>query len=192
MIPAAYIFKPICSCSKQLGSLQKNFEERTRKKLPFNVATDMGLTRMCCRNSVLNSSLYFIKASDIGRIVDECGHIEKHFTSTNSNPDVKYSEDSKPCIFFQLVPDFPLLPGETRFEAVRSDIVISDAITDKPTYSQINGIGGFKDPEDQTSLIEPSIINLGLKPQDTRLQLLNGGIPVSLPTFQEGEAPPTF
>jgi DNA-directed RNA polymerase subunit N (RpoN/RPB10) len=192
MIPAAYIFKPICSCSKQLGSLQKDFEERTRAKLPFDVATDMGLTRMCCRNSVLNSSLYFIKASDIGRIIDECGHIEKHSTSIDSNPDVKYSEDSKPCIFSKPVPDFPLLPGETRFEAVRSDIVISDAVTDAPTYAQIHGIGGFKDPEEQVSLIKPSIINLGLQPQDPRLQLLNGGIPASLPIFQDGEAPPTF
>ena len=69
---AAKIFQPRCSCSRQLGCRQEEFESRIDQDNKFHmVARDMFQMRLCCINSVTNSTMYHVRITDIARVIND-------------------------------------------------------------------------------------------------------------------------
>lgn len=127
MARVALIFPPLCSCSKQIGSLQQEFELKAAaedttiaasggvsKTHLSRVMDTMGLIKMCCRSAVANCPMYFVRSTNIDRFVDEIGIPGPggaHLSTQGSTP---------PIQFKTLPPPFPLLPGELA-PSVRSE-----------------------------------------------------------------------
>lgn len=131
MARIALIFPPLCSCSKQIGALQQEFEIRaaselassgispdSRREIPeldglrkthlARAMDSMGLTKMCCRSAIANCPMYFIRSTDQDRFIDEIG-----IPGPDGPAQVNPSKMSTPLIQLRVLPPaFPLLPGE--------------------------------------------------------------------------------
>lgn len=105
-----------CSCSRQIGAYQMDIEaaviSEIRNPQPnpnieqsplARVLDRFGFDKMCCRSSIMNSPLYFVRSTDIDRFLNETGETVKtegeDFPTTTPLIDV-------------VVPPFPILPGE--------------------------------------------------------------------------------
>ena len=98
----APIFQDRCSNNHPIGIHQHEFEMLALTGLkPHEVATKMGMMKMCCRNAVLNFSVYFIYEVDNKRFVDKSSFEN---ITIGSTPLIEFTK--KP-------PEFPLLPGDT-------------------------------------------------------------------------------
>lgn len=79
------IFPKYCSCQNRLGLIQYDYEcfveEKVNKGINLFEAQKMGckhfgIQMMCCRNNVLNTSLYFVNNANALAIQDHTGFIE--------------------------------------------------------------------------------------------------------------------
>lgn len=147
MARIALIFPPLCSCSKQIGALQQEFETRApsefarsgkspresgeipdrdgvRKTHLARVMDSMGLIKMCCRSAVANCPMYFIRSTDQNRFIDEVG-----IPDPDGPSQPPPSTMSTPLIQLKVLPPaFPLLPGEMApIGVVQSQILPLDA-----------------------------------------------------------------
>jgi DNA-directed RNA polymerase subunit N (RpoN/RPB10) len=84
---AARIIPSVCSCGNQIGSIQYKIEALTASGNNLSEACDkLNITKMCCRNQIMNCPLYFITSTDTDRFVDrindkklngeKCPHID--------------------------------------------------------------------------------------------------------------------
>lgn len=110
MSKIAIILPPVCSCNRPLGRLQYDFESLTASGVSMvDACTQLGLNLMCCRNQVLNSSLYFIQSQNIERVCDRVGltkPLDRGLDNVYNTPDIPYTR--KP-------PSYPALPGSYEF-----------------------------------------------------------------------------
>lgn len=122
MIPVATIFKPTCTCSKQLGSKQQELEELIVEGHTIIEAIDkLGFKSICCRSAILNASLYFIRSTNKGRIIDEIGHINRPSFSTGYFD--FHAEDSPNIVLKKEPPNFP---GDEKESSIPVDLKIGD------------------------------------------------------------------
>lgn len=116
MIPVVLLFPPRCSCSRQLGSIQHEFEDLVNSGLtPSDAADQLKLIMMCCRNAVLNCPMYFIRSTNQARIIDERKHINSPSRPSTSvvlhDRGHSYYEDTPEIPLTKTPPELPLIPG---------------------------------------------------------------------------------
>jgi DNA-directed RNA polymerase subunit N (RpoN/RPB10) len=147
MIPVAVIFQPRCSCSRQIGAIQQKHESQIINGMTqVQSINNFGISSMCCRSSIMNAAMYFIRSTNKGRITDEIGHIKRPSSSTLKTE--HHVEDSKPFTFKLEPPSFPLLPGEVRINQLPTNFSIGTGGLVRDTVNQINvGVGGMTMPE---------------------------------------------
>lgn len=115
------LFPKLCTCGNRLGSQQYKFEKEVERLLVTLDASDkgspmraqvqtmfnFGWNKMCCRNSTLNSSTYFIRDANVGAFREERAPAMK-----DSKLDGRrvITRDG-PCAVAINAPAFPGLPG---------------------------------------------------------------------------------
>jgi len=69
------IFPAICSCGRQLGSLQYDIEDEinTTGATLNTVMNRRGLTKMCCRRGMVCAPTHIITSADTAAYTDEAG-----------------------------------------------------------------------------------------------------------------------
>lgn len=121
-----------CSCLRRLGTYQREYENLIKGGLkPAQAASKMGWNKMCCRNQVMNASMYFIKDANKDAFRDETGLVSR--TEHHLNQIV--TRDNPPVVPKRPQPPFPALPTMITPTSPRRAPVISLIETIKPLSS---------------------------------------------------------
>ena len=119
MVEFKLLYPGICSCSRELGVLQYEFEKSGKKAI--ECLNERNITKMCCRRCILNAPCSIITNADIGTFRDEVGIGNQ----TLANPIIL---NAPPPIH----DDFPLLPGTVVENRVIEDVLLPEAVIPKP------------------------------------------------------------
>jgi hypothetical protein len=132
MAVSALIFQPYCSCSRNIGYLQYEFEDLCRSMSKVEAATILKL-RMCCRSQTLHCTLYHIYATNIGRVKVDVDSVKVEPDQINT-PLIKLKKLPPP---FFVIPNRPISYSSSLEEEVKksmmtftmpSGLVASDAL----------------------------------------------------------------
>lgn len=103
-----------CTCTDEyynptpLGKLQKQFEELRKNGLSIYEALEkMKIKKLCCRESLFNPPIIFMNSENVGRILDEAGHIKKMEIGKMRKRITTYAEDTPPIEPKKALPELP-------------------------------------------------------------------------------------
>lgn len=65
----AVIFNSLCSCGKEIGVLQYEIQTASTNKPMVQVLNDMGITKFCCRRTILCAPNHIIVSSNKGTTI---------------------------------------------------------------------------------------------------------------------------
>ena len=103
-----------CTCFDEyynptsLGRLQRQFEELRKSGMSiYDTLEKMKIKKLCCRESLFNPPIIFLNSENVGRILDEAGHIKKVEISKMRRRITTYAEDTPDIEPKKLLPELP-------------------------------------------------------------------------------------